>query len=104
MISVSIPESLFSGTDTVFSVNIDEIELKPSNHTFTFTFTIIHKYNLNIDITHKLYDAIDQLASRNVTSGGYAFIQAPNVSPFTRCSIFSHNSLQYVCTDSDSEL
>jgi hypothetical protein len=30
MISASIPESLFSGTDAVFSVNIDKIELKPS--------------------------------------------------------------------------
>ena len=80
MISASIPESLFSGTDAVFSVNIDKIELKPSIIIIiimsVFILTIIHNYNLNTDITHKLYDVINQLASRNLTSGVYA----PNVS------------------------
>ena len=92
MISASIPESLFSGTDTaVFSVNIDKIELKPWIIIImsVFILTIIHNYNLNTDITHKLYDAINQLASRNLTSGVYE----PNVSSLTCCSILSHNLL-----------
>ena len=50
---------------------------------------------------HKLYDAIDQLASREELSGACMFIQASLLRPSTRCSILSDNLWASACFDDD---
>ena len=64
------------------------------------TLTIIHKFNLNIDITHKFCDAIDQLASWNLTSGVCAFTEVPHVS-FWPVARLNHNLWESACSDAN---